>query len=310
MSQPAPEVGSPEPVGEESEFGGREEIVLWEGLPLMPSVVRCWDGIQNFAARPDDILIATYPKAGTTWVVEMVDAVLAEGDMSRCLRIPTFNRAPFLELNPLPPFPSGLQLLQSMPSPRLVKTHFPVHLVPQSFWDNDCKVVYVARNGKDNMVSYFHFQRMNQKLPEPGTWDEYFTASLNGQVSWGSWFDHVTGWWKAKEKRNILYLFYEDMKEDPAREITRLAKFLGKGLDQAVIDRIVDHTSFSSMKDNPMTNYTVLPSFVFNHSVSPFMRKGEVGSWKTQFTVSQNERFDEEYRRRMTDPSLIFRTEL
>lgn len=32
-------------------------------------------------------------------------------------------------------------------------------------------------------------------------------------VSWGSWYDHVKGYWVEREKRNILYLFYEDMKE-------------------------------------------------------------------------------------------------
>ncbi|MBN3320709.1 ST1C2 Sulfotransferase, partial [Atractosteus spatula] len=205
---------------------------------------------------------------------------------------------------------SALDILKTLPSPRMIKTHLPIQLVPQSFWDNDCKAVYVARNAKDCMVSYYHFQRMNLMIADPGSWEEYFDSFLAGEVPWGSWFDHVMGWWRDRQKHQILYLFYEDMKEDPAREIARLARFLGKGLDQSQIDRIVDHTSFSSMKDNPMANYSTVPPVIFNQSVSPFMRKGTVGDWKNVFTVSQNERFEEEYRRLMADPSLTFRTEL
>lgn len=32
-------------------------------------------------------------------------------------------------------------------------------------------------------------------------------------VCWGSWHDHVKGWWKAKDQHRILYLFYEDLKK-------------------------------------------------------------------------------------------------
>lgn len=288
----------------------RETMTEIEGVPIITSVTQSWDQVRNFKARPDDVLIATYPKAGTTWMIEIVDCVMNDGDTERCKRSPTHDRAPFMELNPPKPFHSGLQQLASMPSPRLVKTHLPVQLVPQSFWENDCKVIYVARNAKDNLVSYYHFQQMNQALPETGSWEQYISSFLSGQVPWGSWFDHVTGWWESRAKHRVLYLFYEDLKEDPAREIDRVARFLGKGLDQAVIDRIVDHTSFLQMKENPMTNCSTVPSFIFNQAVSPFMRKGTVGDWKQHFTVSQSERFDEEYRRRLASTSLRFRTEL
>ncbi|XP_048870027.1 sulfotransferase 1C2-like [Brienomyrus brachyistius] len=297
--------------GQGTDAGGREELVDGVGgVCFVPSVVERWRELQEFQARPDDTLIATFPKAGTSWAIEMVDVVRRGGDISGCLQIPSMMRAPFLELNPPPPFPSGIDILQNQPSPRLIKTHLPFHLLPPSFVDQNCKMVYVARNAKDTAVSYFHFHRMNKKLPEPGDWNQFFDSFLTGQVAWGSWFDHVTGWWKEKNNHRILYLFYEDMKENPAREIVKLSDFLGKKLDQEAVDRIIEHTSFKNMKQNPMTNFSLLPGNIFDQSVSPFLRKGEVGDWKNMFTVAQNEKFEKEYRQLMSDRGPSFRMEL
>jgi len=36
--------------------------------------------------------------------------------------------------------PPGTDVLATMPSPRVVKTHLPAHILPKSFWENRCKV--------------------------------------------------------------------------------------------------------------------------------------------------------------------------
>ncbi|XP_043850844.1 sulfotransferase 1C4 [Dromiciops gliroides] len=283
----------------------RIDVNYIKGILQPAATCATWDEIWNFQAKPDDLLISTYPKAGTTWTQEIVDMIQNDGDVEKCKRAPIYIRFPFIEWI-IPSLDSGLDQANAMPSPRTLKTHLPVQLLPPSFWEKGCKIIYVARNAKDNLVSYYHFQKMNAALPDPGTWEEYFEDFLDGKVCWGSWYDHVKGWWNAKDKYPILYLFYEDMKKHPKREIRKIMEFIGKNLDEEALDKITYHTSFDIMKKNPMSNYTSIPGEIMDHSVSPFMRKGSVGDWKNYFTVAQNERFDEDYKKKMMGTTLTF----
>ncbi|XP_062993327.1 sulfotransferase 1C2-like [Elgaria multicarinata webbii] len=285
-------------------------MVELEGVCMPHEIKENWAAIRGFQARPDDLLICTYPKAGTTWIQEIVDLVQHGGDLQKCARAPIFERSPYIELFPPKPLSSGLELAEAMPSPRTLKTHLPVQLLPPSFWEHNCKIIYVARNIKDNAVSFFHFHRMNKLLPDPGKWEEFLENFVAGKIPYGLWLDHVRGWWEAKDRHPILYLFYEDMKEDPAREIRKVAQFLGIELMESVLKHIVHHTTFESMKANPMANYTTVPSFIMDHSVSAFMRKGTVGNWKEHFTVAQSERLDNIYVQELGNSSLNFRTQL
>eukprot|EP00070_Physeter_catodon_P046045 XP_028352939.1 sulfotransferase 1C4-like [Physeter catodon] len=186
------------------------------------------------------------------------------------------------------------------------------HWVPKPFYLLHCffhffpplQIIYVARKAKDTMVSYYHFQRMNRRLPNPRTWDEYFDTFLAGKVCWGSCYDHVKGWWRKKDSHPILYLFYEEMLKDPKREIRKMMEFLGKNLKGEVLDKTVYNTSFAVMKNHPMTDYT--NDMKMNHQLSLFMRKEVIGDWKNQFTEAQTKKFNENYEKNMADTSLPF----
>lgn len=65
--------------------------------------------------------------------------------------------------------------------------------------------------------------------------------------------------------------------QDPKREIQKVMQFMGKNLDETVLDKIVQETSFEKMKENPMTNRSTVPKSILDQSISPFMRKGLCG---------------------------------
>uniref|UniRef100_UPI00398F4E16 sulfotransferase 1 family member D1-like n=1 Tax=Pristiophorus japonicus TaxID=55135 RepID=UPI00398F4E16 len=284
----------------------RPQLKPIHGVPLPEWLADNWAKVEHFQAKPDDVLIVTYPKAGTTWIQQIVDLINCNGDAELSKRGPIDVKIPFLEIF-AEGFATGVEMIEKMPSPRFIKTHLPIQLVPKSFWEKDCKMIVLARNSKDNLVSYFHFHRMNYALPEAGTWLQFLQKFVNGQVAWGFWYDHAKGWWEAKNKHRILFLFYEDMKEKPSREILKVAKFLDKVLEEDVIEKVVELSSFAVMKDDPMVNYSTLPSTIFDQTISCFMRKGEVGDWKNHFTVAQHEAFEEDYERKMRDSSIKFR---
>lgn len=287
----------------------RPPLKYVKGIPLIKYFAEALGSLQDFQAQPDDLLISTYPKSGTTWVSEILDMIYQGGDVQKCQRAPIFMRVPFLEFK-VPGIPTGLEVLKDIPAPRLIKTHLPLALLPQTLLDQKVKVVYVARNAKDVAVSYYHFYRMAKVHPDPDTWDNFLEKFMAGEVSYGSWYQHVQEWWELSHTHPMLYLFYEDMKENPKREIQKILKFVGRSLPDETVDLIVQHTSFKEMKNNSKANYSTIPLHVMDHSISAFMRKGISGDWKTTFTVAQNERFDADYAKKMEGCGLSFRTQL
>ncbi|MCI4381091.1 hypothetical protein PGIGA_G00247680 [Pangasianodon gigas] len=288
----------------------RPELTDFEGISMVHYFTDEWEKVQKFQARPDDILIATYPKAGTTWVSYILELLYFHNTVPECqTSLPIFIRVPFLEAV-FPEMPTGVELADKLPTtPRLIKTHLPVQLVPKSFWEQNCRVIYVARNAKDNAVSYFHFSRMVNLLPEPGNWNTFLQNFMDEKMVFGPWYDHVCGYWEKKQTySNLHYMFFEDMVENTGREVEQLCSFLGLSTPEEEKERITKSVHFDAMKQNDMTNYSTFSHMDFK--ISPFMRKGKVGDWKNHFTVAQNEQFDEHYWRKMKNTTLQFHTEI
>ncbi|KAL4624525.1 sulfotransferase family cytosolic 2B member 1-like [Arapaima gigas] len=257
--------------------------------------------LENFPFRHDDILVVTYPKSGTTWSQEILPLIISDGDMTPVLTIPNWDRMPWLEEH------RALKLnLEQRPSPRLFVTHCHYYMMPESFFKVKPKVIYIMRNPKDVFTSSYPFYAMASYMVNPGTKDEFLEKFLDGTVIFGSWFDHVKGWLGAKDQVNIMYISYEEMILDLRASITKISHFVGKSLTQEVTEKIADHCMFTNMKQNKMSNYSLVSSEILDQKKSEFLRKGVIGDWKNCLTEDQVARFDSVYKERMKDVNFKF----
>ncbi|XP_044306053.1 sulfotransferase 2A1 [Varanus komodoensis] len=247
----------------------------------------------EFQVRDDDIFNITYPKSGTVWMIEILSLILNGGNPTWNQNVPNSSRAPWITSQ------LGLEAAQNLPSPRLLTCHLPIQIFPKAFFSSKAKVIYTLRDPRDVVVSYYHFSKMCPPFEDPRSFDHFLKSFLNGNVYFGSWFDHISGWMKQKGKSNIFFISYEQLKQDLHGCVERLCHFLGRELDGTAISSVVENASFEAMQKNRMCNSTMLPKELMDQEKGTFLRKGICGDWKTHFTVAQSEYFDRVYQEKM-----------
>ncbi|XP_075780141.1 amine sulfotransferase-like isoform X1 [Pelodiscus sinensis] len=253
------------------------------------------DSLEDFEIRDSDVFVVTYPKSGTVWSQNILSLIYHEGHRDGTENINVIDRVPWLEYN--------LYKVDfvSRPSPRLFTTHMFYNLVPRDLRNRKGKVIYVARNPKDVVVSYFHFSKISVTLETVSDFNIFLEKFLAGKVIPGSWLDHIGGWFTHRDDFNILFLTFEEMKKDLRGAVLKICKFLGKQLTEKELDTVVEKASFDNMKRDARANYENMPESLQERGKGHFLRKGTIGDWKNTMTVVQSERFDSVFKEKMKE---------
>lgn len=136
---------------------------------------------------------------------------------------------------------------QDLTPPYHIKNHLPASFLPDKIWTVKPKIVYVARNPKDEAISLYHFYKLEHRYS--GTQEEFFNLFLEGLTEFGPQTRHILDFWNLRNEENVLFLTFEAMKKDLKSVIKNVATFLGKAITDTQLDQLNEYLQFSSMRE-------------------------------------------------------------
>ncbi|KAL7639246.1 UNVERIFIED_CONTAM: hypothetical protein RMT77_009734 [Armadillidium vulgare] len=281
-----------------------EAVRVTPGNYILPSNYKNWHArYQSFNVKPTDVFVVSFPKSGTTWTQEMVWCLLHNLDYEKAKVVLT-KRFPYFEYEGMIPskylflMPNlekgdpnivgeSWKILNSLPSPRTIKTHLFKELLPVGIWSTKPKIVYVCRDPRDVCVSFFyHAMRYNGFRGDFSDFVEHFLNDM--LIMFTPYWKHVLDYWALRNEENILFIRYEELQQDISGMIQKVSAFLGKEITKDEVENLANHLSFESMKNNKAVNNDNLIVFPLSKAKRvKFMRKGKVGDWRTHMTREQ-----------------------
>ncbi|KAB7504294.1 Sulfotransferase family cytosolic 1B member 1 [Armadillidium nasatum] len=238
--------------------------------------------LPKFQFRENDVIVASFPKSGTTWVQEIVYMLTHNLEKSDDSSEVLETRFPYLEY----PYP-GIKSIAKQKGQRHIKTHLPATILPPSFVSSGAKLIYITRNPKDTIVSYWHFVRLLSTVSFIGSFREFLQLFLSDKVPYGPFYDHLRTYFDLQKTQNVLIITYEDLKENPIQYYLQVPVTDSEAFDVAVA------TTFRSMSENKSVNYEHWKDIGFaNKNEGKFLRKGVVGDWKNYFTPEMLKDFE------------------
>ncbi|GKD60030.1 flavonol 4'-sulfotransferase [Tanacetum coccineum] len=280
---------------------------MYEGFWIINSFLEGVTLAQRYKAQPNDVLLCSSPKTGTTWLKALAFAIGTRNKFDE-------TNSPLLTTLPHDILPHLGLFHQKNSSFPVAATHVPYASLPKSVLTSNCKIVYIYRNIKDVVVSHYHFIREIKKLSmEEAPFEEAFDEFCQGVSAYGPYWDHILGYWKASLDRpgTILFLKYEDLKRDPMRHVKTLAEFLGYPFsteeeNAGVIEKIIELCSFknlSNLQVNKSGNIQATANIEIENRY--YFRKAKDGDWENYFTDEMKEKIDKLISHKMSGTGLI-----
>ncbi|KAJ3706873.1 hypothetical protein LUZ61_010578 [Rhynchospora tenuis] len=286
---------------------------FWYPEHLLPHTL---DMQATFKAQPSDIILATMMKSGTTWLKAIIFSVVKRHQYTSAQK-----KHPLLDSNSHDCFPflhsiyekNNQNQLDFMPSPRLLAVHMPFSHLPASIAESGCKLVYLCRNPKDAFVSLRHYlDKIKPIGSEMTPVDEAFDLFCQGVFPFGPIWDQMLEYRREsiKSPDKVLFLKYEDLKEDLAENIIKLAEFLScpfsaEEVKRGVVEEIIQLCDFETMKNVKANQEGEHGAFV-RFKNSAFFRKGKIGDWKDHITPDMAKRMDKIIEQKLHGSGLVF----
>ncbi|KAK4486858.1 hypothetical protein RD792_006166 [Penstemon davidsonii] len=272
---------------------------------------------KQFQALPTDIIIAGGPKTGNTWLKALCFAIATRKryqddhdhqiENHPLLSNLPHSLVPFLEVDFLKDTPT----ITNTREHTLLSTHMPYTSLPESIPSCGCKIIYICREPKDTFVSQWHFaKRLDElrsarsgsemKLDSSLIYHDEFNLFCEGKTSWGPYWDHVLGYYKASLDKPDMFLFlkYEELKADTVFYVRKMAEFMcepfsneeeHEGMPEKIV-RMCSFQSLSGLEVNKTGKFRPIGHVELDNCA--YFRQGNTGDWKYHLTPEMAERID------------------
>jgi hypothetical protein len=221
--------------------------------------------------QPQDVFVCGYPKSGNTWFQHMTAAVAYGADV---------ELSPDTLLNDLVPDVHYRKFYRRYGE----KSFFKSHDLP---WPQYRNIVYLLRDGRDAMVSFFHH------LSAVSGPVDFYDMVKTGRGLPGKWHEHVEAYLNNPHGARMIVVRYEELKREPLTQLRRFCEFAGIERSEAVLSRAIEKTTFDRMRLKEQRSGWETPGWPKD---KPFIRRGAVGSFVDEMPAKVLEAFMEEAR--------------